>query len=149
MSYEKIKSLPPAHFKRYCGVKPETFQRMCEVVRAELKRIQKKPGRPPKLIIEDQVLLTLEYWREYRTQFHMAHRWGLSEPTVCRIIMKVENILKQCRDFRLPGKKQLRQSDNQIEVIVVDATETPIERPKKSNGGTIQASGSGTPSSRK
>ena len=131
MSYENIKTLSPAHFKRYCGVKPETFQRMCEVVRAELKRTQKKPGRPPKLSVEEQVLLTLEYWREYRTQFHMAQRWKLSEPTVCRIITKVENILKRRADFRLPGKKQLRDSDNRIEVIVVDATETPIERPKK------------------
>jgi len=47
-------------------------------VRAENTRRQKKPGRPPKLAIEDQILLTLEYWREYRTQFHMAHRWGRS-----------------------------------------------------------------------
>lgn len=131
MSYEQIKRLSPTHFKRYCGVKPATFPRMCEVVRAENTRRQKKPGRPPKLAIEDQILLTLEYWREYRTQFHMAHRWGLSEPTVCRIITKVEDILKQCTQFRLPGKKHLRESDNRIEVIVVDATETPIERPKK------------------
>ena len=122
---------------------------MCEFVRAELKRTQKKPGRPPKLTIEDQVLLTLEYWREYRTQFHMAQRWGLSEPTVCRIITKVENLLKRCADFRLPGKKQLRESDHQLEVIIVDATETPIERPKKNSAGTIRASRSGTPSSRK
>lgn len=105
MSYENIKTLSPAHFKRYCGVKPETFRRMCEVVRAELKRTQKKPGRPPKLAIEDQVLLTLEYWREYPTQFHMARRWGLSEPTIWRIITRVEDILKRCADFRLPGKE--------------------------------------------
>lgn len=122
---------------------------MCEVVRAQLKRTQKKPGRPPKLTIEDQVLLTLEYWREYRTQFHMAQRWGLSEPTVCRIITKVENILKRCPDFRLPGRKQLRASDNQLEVIVVDATETPIERPKKSSDDIIRVRRSGTPSSRR
>jgi len=31
----------------------------------------------------------------------------------------------------LPGNKRLLESDNQLEVIVVDATETPIERPKK------------------
>lgn len=149
MSYENIKTLSPAHFKRYCGVKPETFRRMCEVVRAERTRTQKKPGRPPKLAIEDQILLTLEYWREYPTQFHMAQRWGLSEPTVWRIITRVEDILKRCADFRLPGRKRLRESDNQLEVVVVDATETPIERPKKSNGGTTRARRSGTPSSRR
>ena len=149
MSYENIKTPSPAHFKRYCGDMPQTFHRMCEVIRTELKRIQKKPGRPPKLAIEDQVLLTLEYWREYPTQFHMAQRWGLSEPTVWRIIVKVENILKRCADFRLPGRKQLRESDNQLEVIVVDATETPVERPKKSSDDIIRARRSGTPSSRR
>src|SRR2546423_15719940 len=132
MSYETIKALSPAHFKRYCGVKPETFRRMCEVVRAELKRTQKKPGRPPKLSVEDQVLLTLEYWREYRTLFHLAKSWGLHESNVCRIIRRVEDILTKSRAFRLPGKKKLQPSDHEIEFVVVDVAETPIERPKKS-----------------
>jgi hypothetical protein len=35
------------------------------------------------------------------------------------------------RALTLPGKKKLVAADNQIEVVVVDVTETPIERPKK------------------
>nr|WP_229638513.1 transposase family protein [Waterburya agarophytonicola] len=35
-------------------------------------KYQKKPGRPAKLIIENQVLITLQYWREYRTYYHIA-----------------------------------------------------------------------------
>ncbi len=62
---------------------------------------------------------------------------------------RVEDILKRRADFRLPGKKRLRDSDNQLGVIVVDATETPIERPKKNSGDTIRARRSGTPSSRR
>jgi len=138
MSYENIKSLSPTHFKRYCGLKPETFNRICHFIRAELRRTQKKPGRPTKLSIEDQLLLMLEYWREYRTQFHIAKSWNLSEPTVWRIITKIENILKRSPDFALLGKKALRESDNIIEVIVVDATETEIERPKKNSAGIIR-----------
>jgi hypothetical protein len=144
MSYEKIKLLSPTDFKRYCGIKPATFKRICDFIRAELKRTQKKPGRRPKLSIEDQLLLMLEYWREYRTQFHIAKSWQLSEPTVCRIIRKIENILKKSPDFALLGKKALSQSEHIIEVIVVDATETAIERPKKNNGDTIRAKRSGT-----
>jgi len=144
MSFEQIRSLSPTHFKRYCGLKPATFSRICEFIRAELRRTQKKPGRPPKLSIEDQVLLMLEYWREYRTQFHIAKSWQLSEPTVCRIITKIENILKRSPDFALLGKKALRQSDNILEVIVVDATETPVERPKKNSDVIIQARKSDT-----
>ena len=33
--------------------------------------------------------------------------------------------------FSLPGKKKLTNSDHRIEVVVVDVTETPIKRPKK------------------
>lgn len=144
MSYENIKHLSPEKFKRHCGVKAETFRRICKFIGEELKRIQKKPGRPPHLCIEDQVLLTFEYWREYRTQFHIANSWNLSEPTVCRIIRKIEAILKRCPDFRLPGKKVLQTSENFFEVIVVDATETMIERPKKNSENTIRARKSGT-----
>ncbi len=142
---ENIKHLSPEKFKRHCGIKAETFRLICEFIRAELTRTQKKSGRPPHLSVEDQVLLTFEYWREYRTQFHIANSWGLSEPTVCRIIRKTENILKKCSDFRLPGKKVLQESDHLFEVIVVDATETVIERPKKNSADIIRARESGTP----
>ncbi len=144
MSFEQIKSLSPELFKRYCGVKPETFVRICEFVVDELKRTQKKPGRPCKLSVANQVLLTLEYWREYPTQFHIAKRWQLSEATVSRTIVKIENLLKNCTDLQLPGKKVLRQSENAFEFIVVDVTESPIERPKKNNAATIPGKRSGT-----
>lgn len=144
MSYENIKHLSPEKFKRHCGVKAETFRHICKFIGEELKRTQKKPGRPPHLCLEDQVLLTFEYWREYRTQFHIANSWNLSEPTVCRIIRKIEDILKRCPDFRLPGKKVLQKSENLFEVIVVDATGTMIERPKKNSVDIIRARKSGT-----
>lgn len=144
MSLEQIKSLSPELFKRYCGVKPNTFAKICEFVRDELRRVQKKSGRPCKLSAEDQVLLTLEYWREYPTQFHLAKRWQLSESTVSRTIVKIENLLKNCDDLKLPGKKVLRESENTFEFVIVDVTETPIERPKKNKSDTIRARKSGT-----
>lgn len=67
MSYEQVKNLRPVEFKRYCGVKPHTFQKMAEVFSEHLQKSRRKPGRPPKLSVKDQILMTLEYWREYRT----------------------------------------------------------------------------------
>jgi hypothetical protein len=145
MSYKQIKDLRPAEFKRYCGVEPETFKRMVELVFNRLAKKRRKSGRPPKLIVEDQVLLTLEYWREYRTLFHLATSWGLHESNVCRIIRRVEDILTKSRAFRLPGKKKLQPSDHEIEFVVVDVAETPIERPKKSNKPITVAKRSATP----
>jgi len=81
--------------------------------------------------LEDQVLMTLEYWREYRTYFHLGQSWGIDESNAYRIIRKIEDLLVSSRAFTLPGKKKLPKSDYQIEVVVVDVTETPVERPKK------------------
>ena len=40
--------------------------------------------------------------------------------------------------FHLPGKKKLTASDTEWEVVIVDVSEHPIERPKKNNGSIIQ-----------
>ncbi len=132
MSYDQIKDLRPALFKRYCGVKPETFQKMVGVVSDHLAETRIKTGRPPKLAVADHVLMTLEYWREYRTFFHIAKSWGIHESSVWRTIRRVEDILTKSKAFNLPGKKKLQVSDHEIEFIVVDVAETPVERPKKS-----------------
>ena len=111
---------------------------MVQVLRPDLERRGKRGGQS-KLSVEDQVLVVLEYWREYRTQFHIATSWGISEASVCRIIQKVEKLLMQSGKFHLPGKKQLHQNAYEWNVIVVDVTETPIERPKKNNVPTTVA----------
>lgn len=130
MTYEQVKTLKPTEFKRLCGVYPDTFKDMVTVLKAE-KVWQKKTGRPSKLSTEDQLLITLEYWREYRTYFHLGNSWGVNESTAYRIVRKVENILIKSGLFNLPGKKALLESNSEIEVIVVDVSEQEIERPKK------------------
>lgn len=130
MTYEQVKTLKPTEFKRLCGVYPDTFKDMVIVLKAE-KVWQKKTGRPSKLSTEDQLLITLEYWREYRTYFHLGNSWGINESTAYRIVRKVENILIKSGLFNLPGKKALLESNSEIEVIVVDVSEQEIERPKK------------------
>ena len=145
MSYKQVKDLRPALFKRYCGVKPATFHKMVAVVSDHLTKRRIKTGRPPKLSVEDQVLMTLEYWREYRTFFHIARSWDIHESSVWRTIRRVEDILTKSKAFTLPGKKKLQMSDREIEFIVVDVAETPIERPKKSNNAITAARRSDTP----
>jgi hypothetical protein len=67
----EVKNLSSRDFKRLYGVRRETFQQMVEVVRAHTPP-KKKQGRPNILSLENQVLLTLEYGREYRTYFHLG-----------------------------------------------------------------------------
>ncbi len=127
MRYETIKHLKDTDFKRLTGVERETFVQMLQVVETRLSNF----GRPPKLSRADQLLLTLMYWREYRTEFHIAQSYGISEATVCRTIHKVEDALVRSKQFRLPGKKVLQPSDTVFEVVLVDVSEQPVERPKK------------------
>ncbi len=127
MRYETVKSLSAEAFKRSTGIQRSTFEQMLAIVENGLRNF----GRPPKLSRADQLLLTLMYWREYRTEFHIGLSYGLSESAVCRTIQKVEAALLKSQPFHLSGKKKLTASDTVIEVVVVDATEQPIERPKK------------------
>jgi hypothetical protein len=73
----------------------------------------------------------LMYYREYRTQFHIGITYGISESHVCEIIKEMENMLIQDSCFHLPGKKALLKEENHFEVVLVDVTESPVERPKK------------------
>lgn len=75
--------------------------------------------------------MTLEYLREYRTYFHLGKSYGLSESACYRNCKWVEDTLIKSKAFALPGKKTLLKNDESWEVILVDATESPIERPKK------------------
>ncbi|WP_081705292.1 helix-turn-helix domain-containing protein [Gloeobacter kilaueensis] len=79
-----------------------------------------------------------------RTHFHIAQSWDIHESTVCRIVHKVERLLVQSGRFRLPSP-QATQSNVHLEVVVVDGTEVPIERPKKSRGTTTAVNKNATP----
>ncbi len=52
-----------------------TFNQMVAIVE-EAENSRQKTGRPSKLKIEEQILMTLEYWREYRTYFHLGSPRG-------------------------------------------------------------------------
>ncbi len=104
---------------------------MVRTVKACLLKMKKKTGRKPKLRVEDQILIMLEYLREYRTYYHIGKDWKISESSVCRIVHKIENILIQSRQFRLPGKKKLWQSSSDEGLVVMDVMESQIEKPKR------------------
>ncbi len=112
------------------GVSRQTFELMVDVVKADAQK-KKKLGRRTKLIVEDQVLMVIQYWREYRTYYHIGLDWGLSESAVCRAVLKIENILISSRKFSLPGKKELLKMSSPSDLVVMDVMESPIERPSK------------------
>jgi hypothetical protein len=106
MRYETVQGLSDEDFRRSTGVQRSTFDTMLKTVKEFLRDF----GRPPKLSRADQLLLTLMYWREYRTEFHIALAYDISESTVCRTIKKIENALIESEKFHLPGRKCLHPS---------------------------------------
>lgn len=102
MRCESVQTLKDEDFKRCTGAQRRTFEEMLAVIEAGLPDF----GRPTKLSRADLSLMTLMYWREYRTEFYIGLTYGISEATVCRTIRKIEKILIQSKQFHLPGKRR-------------------------------------------
>lgn len=126
-------------FRRLTGVKRGTFKKMVDILTAADAKKKARGGRKNKLSIEERLRMTLEYIREYRTYFHIGQSYGVSESAAYKMVKWVEDTLVKHSDFALPGRKALRKSDAEYEVILVDATESPIERPQKNKNISIQA----------
>lgn len=131
MKYSQIKDLKEELFRRLTGIKAGTFNRMVQILSEADKKKKAKGGRRNKLSIEDRLLMALEYLREYRTYFHISRSYGVSESAAYLSIKWVEDTLIKHPDFALPGRKALLKSDVEYSVVLVDASETPIQRPKK------------------
>jgi len=136
MKYEQI--LDGEKFRRLTGVKRETFLKMVNIL-TEADLNKKKRGKN-KLSIENRLLMALEYIREYRTYFHVSQSYGVSESTAFDTIKWIENTLIKHPDFALPGRKALINSEYEE----IDATQIPIERPKKNKNIITQGKRKGT-----
>jgi len=148
MKYENIKNYPDAKFRRISGMKRKTFDKALEILNAKYAEEHFKnvrgSGRKSKLTMEDKLLATLEYLREYRTLAHIAASYGIAESNIQRTIRWVEDTLIKDGTFSLPGKKELIKSDIEYEVVQIDVAESPIERPKRGKKITTPVRKSGT-----
>ncbi|VOJ67217.1 IS1381, transposase OrfA [Streptococcus pneumoniae] len=66
MNYEASKQLTDARFKRLVGVQRTTFEEILAVLKTAYQLKHAKGGRKPKLSLEDLLMATLQYVREYR-----------------------------------------------------------------------------------
>ena len=139
MRFEQIKGEAQEEFRRLTGIKRTTFDIMVTILREAEALLKNQGGKPNKLTIEERLLMALEYLREYRTYFHISRSYGISESACYRNIRWVEDTLIKDGAFSLPGRKALLKSDVEYELVLIDATETPIERPKKNKSAIIPA----------
>ena len=136
---ERIQNLKEDEYQELFGIKKPTFDKMLEILQAKHVELHKKGGRKPKLSVLDKLIIMLTYYRDYRTMNNIAFDYGVVKSTICDTVKWVENVLVKDGSFSLPKKITLQQEDLDVEVVLIDATECEIERPKKNKKNGIQA----------
>jgi hypothetical protein len=68
----------------------------------------------------------LIYYRSYITQEFLGYLFGIDDSRVCRLIKRLEPLLARIVAIR----KDRHLSQEEVENLIIDATEQPIERPK-------------------
>ncbi|CZC35705.1 mobile genetic element [Streptococcus pneumoniae] len=79
MNDEASKQLTDARFKRLVDVQRTTFEEILAVLKTAYQLKHAKGGRKPKLSLEDLLMATLQYVREYRTYEQIAADLGIHE----------------------------------------------------------------------
>lgn len=128
--YEKLISYEDGKFKRLVWVKKQTFETLLTFLKEEESKKKALWWAPNKLDLATRLLMALEYLREYRTYAHIWEDYGISESACYRNCIWIEKTILKNKDFHIPWKKELLKSDTEIEIILIDASEVAIERPK-------------------
>jgi len=130
-AYEKIQKLGDKEFKRITGVTRELFEKMLSRLKEQYAKDHMGGGAPGQPV-ELRLTLALEYWREYRTFEHMGNDHQLPKSTINEMVLWVEYALSCDEEFVLADLKERFKPEeaSEIEIIIVDVEEQPIERPK-------------------
>ena len=131
MEIKRVNYTSPTIFLKLFGVTPLQFERTLIPIRPlwqeRVTGAYKRPGRNFKLPLEEMNLLTLLYYRSYVTQAYVGYLFGIDDSRVCRIMRRLEPMLAEV----LALSKRDKLSKQEIESLILDATESPIERPQK------------------
>ena len=85
-----------------------------------------KAGCRPTGELREHLLLLLIYYRTYTTHLFLAQIFKVDEATICRAIKRISPLA----ELVLKIKPEKLLSKNDLQLLIVDATEQRIERPK-------------------
>jgi len=130
LTVEKL-SRRPATFRRLTGVDVTLFQEMCEKIRPLWEKRRDNfeyGGRPHSLYgLENHLLVLLLYYRCYVTYEFLSCLFDSHETTVMRSVKRIEKIAVQV--VHIEKNREMTKED--VEYLIPDATEQPVQRPKK------------------
>lgn len=119
--------------KRLFGIKFELLETiLVKVQNQNEKYLQENPtsnrGIDGEFSISNQLLLTLEYLRQYPTFLSLGFSYGISESYANKVFHKMRAILADVIGLKNPDT--LKYKD--IKTVIIDVTVQPIERPQLS-----------------
>ncbi len=137
--------MPPSKYKEIFGIEKHVFDRLLRLLEAaDAFQRKSNAGRKCGLSILDKLVITLQYWREYRTYRHIAFDYGVGKSTIGEAVIWVENTIIESGLCNLRSARELRENTSKIKIAIVDVTEQEIERPKRGKKNGIPARKSGT-----
>ena len=129
---ERIKNTATKKYKEIFGVEKHVFDRIFRILEvSDTFERKSNAGRKSKISVLDSLVITLMYWREYRTYRHIAYDYGVGKTTIGNAILWVENTLIASGVCNLKSIRELRDNASKIQIAIVDVTEQEIERPKR------------------
>jgi len=126
--YLKYQQFSEDKFRRMVGLTKTQFAKMFVLLKIYTDKNWTKRGRPSDFSLEDRLLLTFRYLRDYPTFVVLGNEFGISESFSNKIFNKVSSSLVKV--LKLP-LKELENSSKIIEKVIIDVTEQETERPKK------------------
>ncbi|MDT6011810.1 IS5 family transposase [Streptococcus pneumoniae] len=129
MNDEASKQLTDARFKRLVGVQRTTFEEILAVLKTAYQLKHAKGGRKPKLSLEDLLMATLQYVREYRTYEQIAADFGIHESNLIRRSQWVEVTLVQS------GVTISRTPLSSEDTVMIDATSIALKKQLANHSG--------------
>ncbi|TAH18056.1 MAG: transposase family protein [Cytophagales bacterium] len=122
----------PKYCKRLFGINYENFKTILEKVQKhEVDFLAQNPlscrGIEGNFSLENQLLLALEYLRQYPTFLSLGFSYGISESYANKVYHKIRIILAEVIGLKNPEK--LKYKD--VKTLIVDVTVQAVERPLK------------------
>jgi len=126
--YLKYQQFSEEKFRRMTGVSKDQFSKILVLFKDYVDNNWSKRGRPSQFTLEDRLLLTFRYLRDYPTFVVLGNEFGISESFCNKIFNKVS--LSLVKILKLP-LKDLENKGKVIEKVIIDVSEQEAERPKK------------------
>ena len=143
---KRIAEMAIGKYKEIFGIEKHVFDRILRLLEiADTYQRKSNAGRKSQLSILDKLVITLQYWREYRTYRHIAFDYDVGKSTIGEAVTWVEDTIISSGLCNLKSARELRENTSGIEIAIIDVTEQEIERPKRGRKIGIPARKSVTP----